>query len=299
MNLDHVAALRRLGYDARFLVVRPADERPTATPAFPAGFDVPWQRTTDDLTPSDIVVVGEMFGDGLLEVAQTPARKIIHNQGPFYTFMAFIDLHAMRRWGCEAMVLPSHFAAGMARRAGWDGPAHVVRPALDPAFGPRPDLPRRLQVACMTHKRPQESRLIRGIVRSLRPDLNEVPWLEIGGVDRPEVARMMAGSDIFLALGSLEGLGLPPLEALACECVVAGFHAGGGQEYATPENGDWFDDGRHFEVAEALIALMDRARAGDRLEARRAAGRATAAGFSREAFEAQLAGAWASIAGPP
>ena len=135
--------------------------------------------------------------------------------------------------------------------------------------------------------------------KSLRPDLDHVQWDPIEGVPRAEVARRMAASEIFLAMGQREGLGLPPLEAMATGALVVGFYGGGGREYATPENGDWFGDDDHFAFVEALAARVDALIAGERFEDRRAAGRATAASFGREAFEAQLAAAWGAIVGPP
>ena len=301
VNLDHVLALRRLGYDAQFLIVRPNGERLDGfAPEFPDGIYAPWRTDTRGFTDRDIAVVGEMFGAGALAVQETPARRILHNQGPFYSFRAFVDLPALRRWGCEAVIAPSHFAGRMIGRIGWDRPLHIVHPALDPVFAAADGaVPRRVRIASIANRRPEELRLIHGIVRSLRPDLADVPWYDIRGVPRAEVARQMAASEIFLALGQLEGLGLPPLEAMAAGALVVGFHGGGGQEYAMAENGDWFDDGCHFEIAETLIHLIDALRAGARFEARRAAGRATAGSFSRANFEAQLAQAWAAIAGPP
>jgi hypothetical protein len=298
VNLDHVAALRRLGYDARFLIVRPPGEGPF-TPQFPPGREAPWQTETHDLEAEDVVVGGEMFALGALAVQATPARKVLHNQGPYYTFMAFLDLAAVRGWGCEAMIMPSGFGAAMLRRVGWDGGLHVVRPALDPVFAAAGGQPRELRIAAITSKRLHEIRLIRGILRSQRPDLAHVPWLEIGGVPRAEVARRMASSEIFLAAGRLEGLGLPPLEAMATGALVVGFHAGGGREYATAANGDWFDDDRHVEIAETLALRLDALKAGERFAERRAAGQATAAEFSQAIFEAQLAAAGRAIAGPP
>jgi len=296
VNLDHVAALRRLGYDARFLFVR---DDGTPPEPFPAGYAAPWQAGVDGLSADDVVVVGEMFGAGALAVMNTPARKVLHNQGPFYTFLAFSDLDALRRWGAEAMILPSGFAAGMVAPMGWDRPAHVVRPVLDPVFARAGGGPRTLRIAAIPNRRPQEWRLLRGILRSQRPDLAHVPWIEIRGMARGEVARLMAGSEIFLATGLLEGLGLPPLEAMAAGALVVGFHGGGGREYASPENGDWFDDGAYFEIAATLAQRLDQLAAGEAFAERRAAGQATAATFSTAAFESQLAAAWAAIAGPP
>ena len=298
VNLDHVLALRRLGYDALFLVVPPPDAPAGFAPRFPAGREAPWQRGLGGIGADDVVVVGEMFGAGVLAVADTPARKVLHNQGPFFSFMSFLDVAAIHAWGAEAMVAPSGFAAQMIRRMGWEGPVHVVRPALDPIFAPVQG-PRQLRVAAIPNRRPQEYRLIRGLVRSQRPDLNDVGWLEIRDLPRAGVARAVGESELFLATGQLEGLGLPPLEALATGALVVGFHGGGGREYASPENGDWFDDGRHFEIAETLAARIDQLRAGESFAARREAGRLTAAAFSRDAFEAELAVAWRAIAGPP
>lgn len=296
VNLEHVAALRRQGYDARFLFVRTDGTGPEP---FPPGFEAPWQVGTGGLSPDDVVVVGEMFGAGALAVLETPARKILHNQGPFYTFAAFSDLMAVRRWGAEAMITPSGFAADMVERMGWDRPIHVVRPALDPVFAAAAGAPRDLRIAAIPNRRPQEWRLIRGILWSQRPDLADVPWVEIKGLSRAGVAQAMATSEIFLATGQMEGLGLPPLEAMATGALVIGFRGGGGREYATAENGDWFDEEAHLEIAELLARRIDQLRSGETFALRRAAGQATAAAFSQSEFERQLSSAWAAIAGPP
>lgn len=297
VNLAHVSALRRLGYDAQFLFVRTDGTRPDP---LPPGFEAPWQVGVGGLSADDVVVVGEMFGAGALAVMESPARRVLHNQGPFYTFMAFSDLGAIRRWGAEAMITPSGVAAAMLARMGWERPCHVVRPALDPVFAAAEGLaPRGLRVTAIPNRRPQEWRLIRGILHSQRPDLVDIPWIEIKGVSRAEVARVMAASEVFLATGHLEGLGLPPLEAMAAGALVVGFTGGGGLEYATPENGDWFEDGHHFELAETVARRLDELKAGADFAQRRAAGRATAAKFSQAAFESDLAAAWTSIVGPP
>jgi hypothetical protein len=82
---------------------------------------------------------------------------------------------------------------------------------------------------------------------------------------------------------------------MAGGALVVGFHGGGGREYATPQNGDWFDEGEHLALAEALAARLDGLRAGEDFTARRAAGYATAAEFSPARFEAELSAAWTTI----
>lgn len=296
INLEHVAALRRMGFDARFLIVRPpAEDDQVFIPDFPPGLELPWQRRAPDLTADDVVVVGEMFAAGAMAMKDVPARKVIHNQNPFYSFQAFLDMPSIRQWGAEAVIAGSRFGAAMLRDMGWDGPTWPVRVFVDPVFAGDPLGPRPLGVAVMLRKRALEARLIRGILRSRRPDLADIPWVAIAGVTRPEAARLLKGCDVFLSLSEREGLGLPPLEAMSGGALVIGYHGDGGLEYATPENGDWFADGCHVAIAETLAARLEALRDGERFEARRLAGAASARAFSPERFEHELRAAWEGI----
>lgn len=56
----------------------------------------------------------------------------------------------------------------------------------------------------------------------------------IDNVARPEVARLLRKSKIFLSFGHPEGFGLPAAEAMACGCFVIGYHGGGGKEFFDP-----------------------------------------------------------------
>jgi len=47
-------------------------------------------------------------------------------------------------------------------------------------------------------------------------------------------AEAMRGSTIFLSFSHKEGFGLPPAEAMACGCIVVGYHGQGGKEYFDP-----------------------------------------------------------------
>ena len=40
---------------------------------------------------------------------------------------------------------------------------------------------------------------------------------------------------IFLTFSNQEGFGLPPVEAMACGCLVVGYHGHGGKEFLKPE----------------------------------------------------------------
>ena len=294
VNLEHVTALRRFGHDASLAIVQSGDA--PFEPAFPAGVEPPpWQIGLPDLTADDVTVVGEAFGAGIQACAASPARRVIHNQNPFYTFQAFHDWDAVARYGTSHLLCASQFTAGRLTEMGWTGPMSVVRPFLDPAFHCDLDRVRAPWIAYMPRKRSYEARLIRGLFRSRRPDLAHVTWIELAGVSRADVAGTLSAAGLFLSLGRQEGLGLPPLEAMASGVLVVGFHGEGGREYAAPENGDWFDEGQHAEIADALAMRMDQLAAGQDLTSRRRAGLDTAAAFSRERFEDELQAAWDRI----
>jgi len=48
-------------------------------------------------------------------------------------------------------------------------------------------------------------------------------------------AEVLRESAVFLSSSHPEGFGLPPCEALACGCVVIGYHGNGGSEFLLPE----------------------------------------------------------------
>lgn len=294
INLEHVASLRGMGFDARFLLM-PEPGQPF-TPNLPSPHEaLPWQMATDDLTGEDYVVLPEMFGRGFKALRDTPARRVIHNQNPYYSFRAFPDLAAVEQWGCKAIIAGSAFGADRLKAMGWRGPIAPVRVFVDPLFTQDPMTPRPLQVAVMPRKRGFEARLVHGVLHSLRPDLKDVPWVAVADMTRPQVAETIRRTAVFLSLSYYEGLGLPPLEALAAGTLVVGYHGYGGLEYATPENGDWFDDERHLEIAQVLASRLDALKAGETFEARRRAGAASAAAFSRARFETELRAAWEMV----
>jgi glycosyltransferase involved in cell wall biosynthesis len=62
----------------------------------------------------------------------------------------------------------------------------------------------------------------------------------------------LSESAIYFSTSLYEGFGLPPIEAMACGCIVVGFHGGGGLEYASSENGYWCEEGDIIECVRTL-----------------------------------------------
>jgi len=101
-----------------------------------------------------------------------------------------------------------------------------------------------------------------------------------------EIAEFCRGADIFLAIGYPEGFALPPLEAMACGCAVAGFTGGGGLEHMIDgETALIADDGNVEQLSNCLHRLLTDKNLKEKL---RQNGKAKAKEFSLENMEQQL-----------
>ncbi|CAD5371027.1 Glycos_transf_1 domain-containing protein [Rubrivivax sp. A210] len=294
VNFQHVASLRKQGLRA-FVLLDPASK--VGVPSQP--YSVPMVHWGEHVafSPEDWLVVPEVMPpESFAQLAKLPCHVAIHNQNPFYTFRGFVDVASMNAYPLGGGLCCSQFTRDTLLRWGSTTDWQVVRPMVLPHFAQaaRQATPLR-QIACMPRKRPADAAALKTLFRGLYPEHAQVPWVEIHDMTRPQVAQALAQSRVFASLSRDEGLGLPPLEAMAAGCLVCGFDGGGGTEYATPENGYWVAEGDLEGFARALhTALTLEAGA---VSARVAAAQATAAAFSEASFDRQLAAAWQHLLG--
>lgn len=78
----------------------------------------------------------------------------------------------------------------------------------------------------------------------------------IEGLTESETARVMEESVIFLSFGFPEGFSLPPAEAMACSCIVVGYHGLGGREYFLPELCFPIETGNVLEFARTVERVI-------------------------------------------
>ncbi len=250
VNEEHVLALRAQGWDAR-LLQWPRQKEAAAWPTWQTDCPVVPLTSPEVLKPSDVVVMPEPWRQQIHAMAPLKVHKVIHNQNPYYGFRAADSLADLPRLGISHIITCSDFTSAFLRRVGWGGPLHTVHPVVDPVFTPGPDQ-RALRIAYMPRKRSVEAMFMPGLFRTLYPQWAQVPWVPLHDISRAECAKLMQDSAVFASFSHLEGLGLPPLEAARCGCVVAGFTGGGGQDYATSANGFWVSEGDHEGFAHAL-----------------------------------------------
>lgn len=116
--------------------------------------------------------------------------------------------------------------------------APIIRPAIDQAiFHPGeksiPASMGEIKIAWMPRKNKHLGHQIRKFFEAaLLQAGNSLPqWITIEHLKPVEVAEVLHGAHIFLATGFPEGCPLPPLESMACGCIVAGFTGIGGWDY--------------------------------------------------------------------
>ena len=64
--------------------------------------------------------------------------------------------------------------------------------------------------------------------------LNNVSFQELPRMQHHEVAVALQDALIYLSCGHPEGFGLPLAEAIACGCMVVGYHGLAGRDFALP-----------------------------------------------------------------
>lgn len=294
VNLQHVAALHRHGVRTVALVNFDGE--------LEAGLidgPLPMERLAPgrEFSADDIVVIPEYYREALDHFSTLPCRRVLHVQGPFLLFRGIDSVESLNGLRLSAGISCSRYGGELMRamdvRLDW----HIVTPFLLPAFKISP-LPKKRQIAWMPGKRPREAPVLRALFRKKYPQYDAVPWISIVGMSRTECAAVMADSAVFASLSRLEGLGLPPLEAMASDCLVCGFDGHGGRDFARSDNGQWVAEGDHVGFIDSVAAMLTRFDAGgEECALQLAAGRATAAGYSERRFSDELQAIWKAILG--
>jgi glycosyltransferase involved in cell wall biosynthesis len=224
------------------------------------------------LSPTDVVVVPEIYGPFLERLPRTP-RLVAFNQNAYLTF-EHVAPGSPPPYGIFAAALTVSADSAEYLRFAFPGLAVSTVPnGIDPAiFRPLPEPPPR-RLALMPRKRSEEAE---EILRLLGERLHGWEVVRIEGASEAEAAAALRSAPIFLALGRREGFGLPVAEAMASGCLTIGFPAFGGRELFDPADSIAVEDGDVLAAARALAEAMERYEldpASVRAQGTRAAGR--------------------------
>ena len=241
---------------------------------------------------TDILVIPETLGWAMRQFKPTPLRKLLFCQNHNYLPPVSNPRDALFEWGVHGVIASSEaIRAHLETRHGLaDVP--LLPCAVDPVrFAPVKDKKR--QIAFMPRKLPADASAIEASFKRAHSRFAAVPWVAIDSVSQTEAAQVLAESCVFLSLSSDESLGLPPLEAMASGCLVAGYHGEGGREYISDLNGWWAEAGDARACVDGLAAALDLLdRRAPELELRRAAMTQTVARYSPQRMEAALLDLW-------
>ena len=281
---------------------------------------VPWGNAGKalKLSPEDCWLTPEGWPNALAPGLEAGARCLVYVQNWAYLVSA---MPAGLRW----RDLPLSFLA-VSHPVAWfltemlDLPlAGIVRPMLDAElFRPLPKPDDRVRVAWMPRKNKALAEQIMQVTdaalqrHARRPPLQ---WVEINRMSPQQVAAALGDSHIFLSTGFPEGFGLPPLEAMRCNCLPVGFSGFGGWDYMrsarisgyTPTlplrpvpwagNGFFVADGDVIEASRALEeAIRLAACKAPAFEAILAQGQNTANAYSRQEQLHAVQTVWAALA---
>lgn len=290
----HVASLVDLGFDAHVCQDRP--HHPSwldiGAPCLYASEGQLRIRADDVLVIPDVYLIDR-------DLARVRCRKVLFCQGHFLMFHGLGN--AFATWqdaGVHEVICVSPIIAHALREfAGFPSEnIHVIRCPVDAA--PYDPAPRPLSIAYMPRRRGEDAALIRRAFVGAHPTLADVAWTPIDNMTPSEVSAALRRSAVFLSLSRREGFGLPPVEAMAAGCVVAGFHGYGGLDYASEDNGFWAEEDNPLDAARQLgHAVTLAAAGGSKLKRYREHTAATVARYSPDLFQSDLLRVWRNLLG--
>lgn len=172
---------------------------------------------------NDLLVIPEFMSTLLPKLKG--CAKVILNQGSFAPGAVWFQDDQ-----CCSIVTTSQYIYRYVRFCHPNSRSFLIQLGYDrELFNPINSI-RKRQIAFMPRRRGEDSkRIIQALER--RGVLNSWSLVRIDGLPTYEVARVLRESMMFLSFSQREGFGLPPLEAMACGCLVVGFHGHGGAEF--------------------------------------------------------------------
>ena len=198
--------------------------------------------------PRDLLVLPESHVDVLMRNRIAP-RHVVLNQGWSLTWSnepgtpmgALTNAEALQRhFRSEhrplAVIATSAYNAEFLRFAFPHLDVREVRLSIRPErFFPGDDEPGSRIVYIPKHERAETDAAM--VTRMLQTRNTLCGWeiAALSGLSEQELATQLRSARIFLSVSSREGLGLPPIEAMASGCYVVGYHAVGGREFMHPE----------------------------------------------------------------
>ncbi len=183
-------------------------------------------------TPEDIFLVPEGWPNVLPMALNSGARCVVYCQNWAYLFSGLPEDVSWSDLPVDFIAVSDPVRIFIKESLGKNTP--VIRPYIDQSlFVPPENRPENIiNISYMPRKNRALYKQIRRVFEARNTGLDlKINWISIEGCKQQEVAEHLKASHIFIATGFPEGNPLPPLEAMACGCVVIGFAGFGGWDY--------------------------------------------------------------------
>lgn len=234
----------------------------------------------------DVLVVPEDLGPESVGFARG-VRKVLFNQNAYYTFRNYpIDRDAPTPYLAPEFLATLVVSDDSRQYLEYVFPsARVVRVhnAIDAerfAYDPSSKRPR---VAFAMRKHPEDVQQVVSMLR-YKGLLDGFELAPIANMTEAQVAETLRTSLLYLSFGYPEGCPLSVAEAMACGCVVVGYHGMGGRELFDPGFSHPVENGEVVAFARAVERVIETHRADP---AALAAQGARAAAFIRREYSAE------------
>ena len=232
-----VELLHKAGWDAYVLQEQPGFRADWFSSEAPV-LDLKAYQASQPSAENDLVVLPETW------LTNVPSYlpgipKVIFNQNAFYSFglSGTCDnrtLELYRHSDIQAVVTVSQDSRDLLVE-GCGIPAEscfALINGIDRQLFYAPAVKHR-RVVFLGRKHADHARKV-ALMASQHPRLKHLDFLELPRMQHKEVARAMQEALLFLSCGHPEGFGLPLAEAIACGCLVVGYHGLAGRDFALP-----------------------------------------------------------------
>jgi glycosyltransferase involved in cell wall biosynthesis len=184
--------------------------------------------------PRDIIVMGEIYGRTIRGLPRN-VRQVIFNQNIYNTLRTLTGGSAYSAPYIDnpdlALVLVVSQDNAEVLEYTFPGiPVRRLHLGIDPGLYHLPLGPKQRRIGYMPRKRRDDAADVLALLR-VRGVLDGWDVMPIDDRSEAEAAELLRTAKIFLSFSRREGFGLPPVEALACGCLVVGYHGFGGREY--------------------------------------------------------------------
>jgi hypothetical protein len=233
------------------------------------GFRCTWFANSTQITAAsdvrfavgDLLVLPEYYQEDIPHIAPG-VPHVIFNQNPHATFPPTADFNAggwkpVTSPDTIGIVANSPYTSEYLRYCFPRLSIDQVTLGIDQRIFRPPQNEKERAIAFMPRKRRKDlSQVLR--ILDLRGVLDGWELLPIDRMTESETAAVLRRSAVFLSLNEREGLGLPPLEAMASGCIVVGYHGGCGRLYMRERTAFAVDDGEIVSFARQVESVLRR-----------------------------------------